>query len=40
MLKVLRFLRGWFLLSIPVGLFVGRYMKAGKGPPLKDDERR
>ncbi|CAA2155557.1 MULTISPECIES: hypothetical protein [Methylobacterium] len=40
MSKPLRFLRNWFLLSIPVGLFVGRFIKAGKGPPLRDDERR
>ena len=39
-MKALRFLRGWFLLSIPLGLFVGRFIKAGKGPPLPADERR
>ena len=33
MLKALRFLRTWFLVSIPLGLFVGRFIKAGKGPP-------
>ncbi|WP_281408650.1 MULTISPECIES: hypothetical protein [unclassified Methylobacterium] len=40
MSKSLRFLRNWFLLSIPVGLFVGRFIKAGKGPPMPKDERR
>lgn len=40
MSKSLRFLRNWFLLSIPVGLFVGRFIKAGKGPPLPKDESR
>ncbi|MDP4004430.1 hypothetical protein [Methylobacterium sp. NEAU K] len=39
MSKSLRFLRNWFLLSIPVGLFVGKFIKAGKGPLLRDDER-
>ncbi|GJE52544.1 hypothetical protein GOFOIKOB_5617 [Methylobacterium tardum] len=39
MLKVLRFLRNWLLLSIPIGLFVGRFIKAGKGPPLRDEHR-
>lgn len=40
MLKVLRFLRTWFLLSIPVGVFVGKFIKAGKGLPLRDDKHR
>lgn len=37
MLKVLRFLRTWFLVSIPLGLFIGRFIKAGKGPPHHKD---
>jgi hypothetical protein len=40
MLKALRFLRTWFLMSIPLGLFVGKFIKAGKGPSLPDNERR
>ncbi|GJE12581.1 hypothetical protein FOHLNKBM_3631 [Methylobacterium longum] len=40
MLKVLRFLRGWFLISIPLGLFIGRFIKVGKGPPPRDEDRR
>jgi hypothetical protein len=40
MLKVLRFLRNWSLLSIPLGLFIGRFIKVGKGPPLRDEDRR
>ncbi|WP_280141627.1 hypothetical protein [Methylobacterium sp. Leaf361] len=38
--KVLRFVRGWLLVSIPVGIAVGKFIKAGKGPPMRDDERR
>jgi hypothetical protein len=38
--KALRFLRTWFLVSIPVGLFVGKFIKAGKGPVPRDDARR
>jgi hypothetical protein len=37
MLKALRFLRAWFLMSIPLGLFIGRFIKAGKGPPHDRD---
>lgn len=40
MLKALRFLRTWFLMSIPLGLVVGRFIKAGKGAPARDSERR
>lgn len=40
MLKALRFLRTWFLMSIPLGLFVGRFIKVGKGPPARDRDRR
>jgi hypothetical protein len=40
MLKVLRILRAWLVLSIPLGLLVGRFIRAGKGPRLRDDERR
>jgi hypothetical protein len=40
MLKVVRVLRTWFVLSLPLGLFVGRFIRAGKGPRLRDDERR
>jgi hypothetical protein len=40
MLKAMRFLRSWFLMSIPLGLFVGRFIKAGKGLPLRDRDRR
>lgn len=39
-LRLLRFLRDWFLLSIPVGIFVGKFIKAGRGPDLPDDDRR
>ncbi len=39
-MKALRFLRGWFLVSIPLGLVVGRFIKAGKGPPLPGDDSR
>lgn len=39
MLKALRFLRAWFLRSIPLGLFIGRFIKAGKGPPRDRDRR-
>jgi hypothetical protein len=38
-MKALRFLRTWFLLSIPLGVFVGKFINAGKGPPpLRDDK--
>lgn len=33
MLKALRFLLSWLVMSIPLGLFVDRFIKAGKGPP-------
>lgn len=39
-MKALRILRTWFLVSVPVGLFVGRFIKAGKGPPVRRDEHR
>jgi hypothetical protein len=32
-MKALRFLRIWLLISIPLGLSVGRFIKVGKGPP-------
>ncbi|AIQ93961.1 protein of unassigned function [Methylobacterium oryzae CBMB20] len=32
-MKALRFLRIWLLISIPLGLLVGRFIKVGKGPP-------
>jgi hypothetical protein len=38
-MKALRFLRTWSLLSIPLGLFVAQFIKAGKGPPIRDDNR-
>jgi len=40
MVKVLRFVRGWLLLSVPVGIAAGKFIKAGKGPPLRDEDRR
>ncbi|GJE51173.1 hypothetical protein GOFOIKOB_4228 [Methylobacterium tardum] len=40
MLKVLRFVRVWFLASIPAALFIGRFIEVGKGPSLRDDDRR
>ncbi len=39
-MKAVRFLRTWFLLSVPLGLFIGRFIKAGKGPDLRNDHRR
>ena len=39
-MKALRFLRTWFLVSIPLGLFVGKFIKAGKGPSAQGDDRR
>lgn len=38
MRKLLRFLGVWFLVSIPAALFIGRFIKVGKGPPLREDE--
>ncbi len=38
-MKVLRFLRAWFLMSVPLGLLVGKIMKAGKGPPARGGDR-
>ena len=37
---VLRFLGKWLALSTIVGLLHGWFMKAGKGPPVRDDKRR
>ncbi|SDN14296.1 hypothetical protein SAMN05216360_10630 [Methylobacterium phyllostachyos] len=37
-MKVLRVLRTWFLVSIPLGLLIGKFIKAGKGPPMRGDE--
>lgn len=31
-MNAFRFLRTWFLVSVPLGLLVGRFIKAGKGP--------
>ncbi|GJE42830.1 hypothetical protein [Methylobacterium soli] len=31
-----RFLRNWFLLSIPVGILIGRFIEAGKGSSSPD----
>ena len=39
-MKALRFLRTWFLVSVPLGLVVGKFIKAGKGPPTRGDEPR
>jgi hypothetical protein len=38
--KLLRFLRTWFLVSIPFGLLVGRFIRAGKGPRSGGGGRR
>lgn len=38
-MRALRFLKTWTLVSIPLGLFVAQFIKAGKGPPLRDDNR-
>lgn len=38
-MKALRVLRTWFLVSVPLGLFVGRFIKAGKGPPIRGEDR-
>lgn len=35
-MNTLRFLRTWFLVSIPLGLLIGRFIKAGKGPQRED----
>jgi len=35
-MTALRFLRTWFLVSIPLGLLIGRFIKAGEGPPRED----
>lgn len=40
MLKALRFVRTWFLVSVPVGLFIGKFIRAGKGHPPHDRPRR
>lgn len=37
---MLRFLGRWFAFSVISGLLLGRFMRAGKGPALPDDERR
>ncbi|WP_336486724.1 hypothetical protein [Methylobacterium nigriterrae] len=38
---MLRFLRNWFLLSLPLGLFVARFIAVGqrKGALRREDER-
>ncbi len=36
-MKAVRFLRIWFLASIPLGLLVGRFIKAGEGPPPRKE---
>lgn len=38
-MKALRFLRTWSLVSIPLGLLVAQFMKAGKGPPIVDENQ-
>jgi len=38
-MKVARILKTWFLVSIPLGLFVGKFIKAGKGLPTRSDDR-
>ena len=35
----LRFLRNWLLLSIPFGVFVGKFIKAGRGSEPEDPRR-
>lgn len=40
MLRTLRFVRMWFLISVPLGLLVGKFIQAGKGPPPGDEPRR
>lgn len=39
MSKALRFLRNWLLLSVPFGIFVGKFIKAGRGPNPQDPTR-
>jgi len=39
-MKALRILRVWFLVSVPLGLIVGRFIKAGKGPPMRQENDR
>jgi hypothetical protein len=39
-MKVLRFLRMWFLVSIPLGMVIGRFLKAGEGSPARRGDPR
>ncbi len=32
MWKPLKFLGGWLLLSLPFGVLIGKFIKAGRGP--------
>ncbi|GJE10640.1 hypothetical protein FOHLNKBM_1677 [Methylobacterium longum] len=38
--KAFRFVRTWFLISLPVGLFIGKFIRAGKGSASRDEPRR
>lgn len=38
MRKPLKFLGGWLLLSLPFGILVGKFIKAGRGPSAPGEE--
>ncbi|GJD93436.1 hypothetical protein OCOJLMKI_0630 [Methylobacterium iners] len=37
---MIKFLLRWAVLSIPLGIAIGKFIKAGKGPSPRDPERR
>ncbi len=37
---MLRILARWLVLSVPFGIAVGKFIKAGKGPTLPDRDQR